>query len=100
MFQKQNEPGEHCCINIGRSYLIFLITDQLEVATQELNILEVTILEVTILEVTTQEDPPDILKESHLQQLMVCQLALLLCTTWSRGARATMRRWEASVKPV
>ena len=95
MFQKQNEPGEYCCIDTGRSYLIFLITDQLEVATQELNILE-----VIILEVTTQEDPLDILKESHLQQLMVCQLALLLCTAWSRGARATRRRWEASVKPV
>ena len=96
MFQKQNEPGENCCIDTGRSYLIFLITDQLEVATQELNILEVTLLEVTIL----VEDLPGILKESHLQQLMVCQLALLLCTVWSRGARDTRRRWEASVKPV
>ena len=58
-------------------------------------------------EVTTPEDPPDTLKVSHLQQPTVCQLGLLLYTTWSRwglgdlGGRDTNRtRWEASVKPL
>ena len=40
---------------------------------------------MTILEVTTQGDPQDIPKECHLQQPTVCQLVLLLYTTWSRG---------------
>jgi len=75
--------------------------------------LEVTILEVPILEVTTLEVPTlevttlgvttlaCILKESHLQQPTVCQLVLLLYTTWSKGGRDTNRmRWEDSVKPV
>ena len=63
-----------------------------------------TTREVTILEVTTQEDPQDIPKECHLQQPTVCQLVLLLYTTWSRGGLGVLatnrRRWEGSVKPV
>ena len=98
MFQKQNEPGE-LYIQIGRFYTL-IFSHQLEVTILG-TIQAVTILGVTNLEVTTLEDRLDILKESHLQRPTVCQLVLLLYTTWSRGVRDTnRRRWEALVKPV